>query len=271
MRLSDVLSRPENNEFKQVNSFLGNLKRAKIGKQILIDDDAAGKVAWNFYCKQCGDNRTFSSEGNLYCILINDRLISIDCRLECKCKLSVPMWFLVESKSNIFSPSPEIRVAYRNEKLPDEVLKFDPASDIFEYSILLSKADFSFHNQLGIGAIVYLRVIYEKITRQTAKAANIEIGKSKDFFSLLKKVDEEKFIIPREFTANGYKLFRELSGVVHGNCDELEAIDKFPPLRRLIIGVLDNIKNNNELMNAIRVLGWENDAKDCNEKTEVVN
>ena len=42
-----------------------------------------------------------------------------------------------------------------------------------------------------------------------------------------KKVDEKSSIIPREFSKDGYKLFRELSDIVHGESNEKEGITKF--------------------------------------------
>ena len=56
------------------------------------------------------------------------------------------------------------------------------------------------------------RKIFEKITVKTAKAVDIEYaqyegGNPKNFSELLKKVDEKCSIIPKEFSANGYKLF----------------------------------------------------------------
>ena len=72
----------------------------------------------------------------------------------------------------------------------------------------------------------------------------------------LKEVNEKRNIIPAEFSNDGYRLFRELSGVVHGNCSEKEALLKFNAFYRLVTGVLEKIKTNQELMEAIGTLGW---------------
>jgi hypothetical protein len=63
-------------------------------------------------------------------------------------------------------------------------------------------------------------------------------------------------IIPREFSSNRYKLYQDLSNVIHGDFDEQLGLQKFEALNRLVIGVIENIKNNVELMQAIGILGW---------------
>lgn len=88
------------------------------------------------------------------------------------------------------------------------------------------------------------------LTQQTATAAEIPCttnnGKRKPFRSLLEEVDRHCSIIPREFSANGYRLFGELSDIVHGEYNEELALLKYESLHRLVIGILDNVKNNNE-------------------------
>ena len=75
---------------------------------------------------------------------------------------------------------------------------------------------------------------------------------------MLQEVDRQCAIIPREFSENGYRLFGELSDIVHGEYNEDLALSKYESLHRLIVGVLDNVKNNNELMTAVGLLGWNN-------------
>ena len=74
---------------------------------------------------------------------------------------------------------------------------------------------------------------------------------------MLTDVDHKCAIIPKEFSANGYKLFQELSETVHGNSDEQQAIENYAALRRLVIGILDNIQNSSELQASVTALGWE--------------
>lgn len=62
--------------------------------------------------------------------------------------------------------------------------------------------------------------------------------------------------IPQEFSNDGYKLFGELSNLVHGEFDEQEALTKYPALSRLVIGVLDKQKNREEMDIAKTALGW---------------
>lgn len=80
--------------------------------------------------------------------------------------------------------------------------------------------------------------MFEKITIQYAEDMNIEYpkhpgGNPKNFKDLLIQVDEQCSIIPTEFSANGYKLFQELSNVVHGEYDENLGLAKFDSLYRL--------------------------------------
>ena len=259
MRLSDVLSKPISDEFQQVEGFLENRKLG-LGKQKKI---VAGKVGLNYFCKECSDDRTFCSNDELFCVGVSDFLISIDCVLKCsRCDASVQTWFLVESKESISSSAPVVRILKRSEKLPDSV---SPSKDRYgEYSELLEKAERAYRDELGAGAVVYLRKILENITTQTAEAADIDLktpkGTRKAFKVLLKEVDEKCLIIPSEFSAEGYKLFGELSNVLHGNYNELDGLKKFHALHRLVVGVIENVKNNKELMSARGALGWDADG-----------
>ncbi len=256
MRLSDVLSKPISNEFQQVEGFLGNRKLG-LGKQKKI---VVGKVGLNFFCKECFDDRTFCSNDELFCVGVNDHLISIDCVLKCsRCNSSVQTWFLVESEDNISYSAPNVRILKRSEKLPDCV---SPSKDRYgEYSELLEKAERAYRDDLGAGAIVYLRKTLEKITIKTAEATDIDLmtpkGRRKAFKDLLKEVDEKCTIIPVEFSAEGYKLFGELSDVLHGNYDEQDGLRKYQAFHRLVVGVIEKVKNNQELMSARGALGWD--------------
>lgn len=254
MRLSEVLSKPPTLEFKQVEGFLGE-KNLAAGKQRKIQ---AGKVLLNYFCKNCMELRTFYSGEDIYCIGVNEHLVSIDCVLNCHCGASVQIWFLVDCDGDIRGRAPDIRILKRSEKLSNDVL-LDKAR-YGELSELLEKAQRAHRDRLGAGAMVYLRKIFEQITEQTAKAAGIPCshnnGRRKPFKTLLEEVDRQCSIIPREFSENGYRLFGELSDIVHGEYNEDLALVRYESLHRLIIGVLDNVKNNNELMNAIGSLGW---------------
>ncbi len=255
MRLSDVLSKPLTSRFEQVEGFLIS-KKLSCGQQKKID---VGKVALTYFCKKCDADRTFCSGNDLFCIGINDRLVSIDCALRCpRCGELVPIWFLVESKNDTCSLALDVRILKRTEKLTEQVLLSQ--GQYGDFSELLEKAERAYRDELGAGSIVYLRKILERITEQTADAAGIDSKtKRKPFRTLLKEVDEQCSIIPKEFSENGYKLFSELSGVVHGDYDEQLGLKKYDALHRLVVGVLDNVKNNREMMEAIGTLGWNED------------
>lgn len=256
MRLSEVLSRPISTDFTQVEGFLRN-QRLGTGKnrKILI-----GKVALNYYCKRCLDDRTFFSDDKLYCIGVNNHLVSIDVVMHCPiCEATVQAWFLVESEDDIFMQAPYVRIIKRSEKLSDMVsIARDKYND---FSELLEKAQRAYRDGLGAGSVVYLRKILERATEQAAIAAEIDTktanGRRKTYKALLEEVDGQCFIIPREFSANGYRLFSELSTIIHGGCEELQGLQEFEALYRLVVGVLDNIINNQQLISAIGALGWE--------------
>ena len=256
MRLSDVLSKPATDDYLQVENFLDN-KKITSGLQKKID---IGRVALNFYCKKCKDVRTFCSMSKLFCIGINDNLISIDCSLECPiCHTKVPIWFLVESKDKMYIGFPEVRIIKTDTKLPNEVSYFN--SMYGEYTSLLEKAEYAYKSGLGAGSIVYLRKVFENVTVKaaidigiTTKGSN---GKPIPFRNLLESVDKKCNIVPKEFSENGYKLFGELSDVVHGEYDEQLGVEKYPLLKRLVVGILDNIKNRQELEKTQKELGWE--------------
>ena len=129
---------------------------------------------------------------------------------------------------------------------------------------MLIKADQAYYDQLGAGALVYLRKLYEMVTVDVAKDNSIQYqgknGKKLNFRELLKRVDDKCSIIPQEFSANGYQLFSELSEIVHSSStDEEIGMKKYTSLRRLIVGILDNIddkRKREELTAATKELSW---------------
>lgn len=258
MRLSDLLSKPPKKIFTQVDGFLVN-KKYSAGRQITVD---IGTIGLNYFCTKCDNTRTFYSKGKVSCIFITPTMASIDCALTCKCGATIPVWFLIDCKSDITALTPEVRIIQRGERLTEGVAyRCDPRYG--EFSGLLDRAEQAYWTGLGAGAIVYLRKIFEKVTVQVADAAGIEYkkhagGNPKNFAELLQTVDKTYEIIPKEFSSDGYKLFRELSNVVHGEYDEKIGIEKYEPLRRLVIGILENVRNKQELNAAMIELGWKN-------------
>ncbi len=258
MTLGDILSKAPTDEYKQVEGFLVN-KKGKIGQQEKLSNC---NIALNYYCNNCDDIRTFCSAGNISCIFESKTLISIDGILACNCGATVRVWFLVESKNDITLASPEIRILKRTEKFSEKVSLIDNGYGNFTDS--LEKAKRAAREGFGAGSIVYLRTVFESVIKQVGSKENIEktfIDKNgkerhKTTERYLKEVDEKRHIIPSEFSADGYKLFRELSGVVHGDYSEDEALQKFDAFYRLVTGVLEKIKTNRELMDAIGTLGW---------------
>lgn len=255
MRLGDILSKSPKLDFVQVDGFLQNKK----GEPGQIVEISVGNIALNYFCKTCDDIRTFQSGNRLSCVFINKQTISIDCVLTCSCGSTVPVWFLVESKDEITLPVPSVRIMKKSEKLSDKVsISMDSYGIISEF---LDKAEIAYRDELGSGALIYLRKAYEAITFQAAKSLGILLtkpnGSSRPFSEILRDIDAKKSIIPTEFSANGYNLFSELSNVIHGtSMNDVDALKKYQPLRRLVIGILENVKNREEFSEAKKALGW---------------
>lgn len=255
MRLSDVLSKPPQKEYLQVDGFLQG-KKGNVGQQVNL---SVGNIALNYFCTKCDDLRTYYSKGKLTSIFVDVNTISLDAVLECgACKSRTQVWFIVDSENDITSTAPKIRIVNLGKRLSNDVAIH--SSKYGEYSILLDKAELAYNNNLGAGAIIYLRKIYEKITIYTAQQMEIkynqhEGGNPKNFRELLEKVDEQCDIIPIEFKKNRYELFRKLSGLIHGTCDEKIGLQSYEALNRLIIGILENVSNREELKSALTQLG----------------
>lgn len=255
MRLADILSKSPKKEFVQVDSFLLG-KKGKVGQSVKIN---VGKIALNYYCKECEDIRTFYSKENLMINFVSNKIISLDCVLNCGCGNAIPVWFLIESEENVTNQAPKVKILKKNEKLINTNNTKNLRYGKFTY--LLDKAEQAYNEELGAGAIVYLRKVFEKITIDAANEIGIqyekyESGNPKNFSQLLTKVDERCKIIPPEFSKDGYKLFKELSNVVHGEYDEKIGLEKFEALYRLVIGILENVKNHKEILNAMGKI-WE--------------
>ena len=254
MRLAEVLSKPPTINFVQVDGFLTG-KKCKAGQKITLD---IGTIALNFYCTDIESTRTFYSAGRIICTCADIALIIVDCVLTCNGQPNLQAWFSIECRENITDIAPWVRIRSKVINAPSQVK--EAQNGYGQYADLLENADRAHQLGLGAGAIVYLRKILETVTIQTAKVADIPLYTSKNkrriFKDLLKDVDQKCAIIPKEFSANGYKLFQELSETVHGNSDEGQAISNYPALRRLVIGILDNIQNSSELQDCITALGW---------------
>ncbi|QYN18857.1 hypothetical protein [Amycolatopsis sp. DSM 110486] len=254
MRLSDLLSKAPANEEAQVERFLNS--HLAWGKHKTIE---VGKVAINFKCKTCDDVRTFMSGDKLSCLGVGDRVVSIDACLKCPiCEATIEAWFLVVSRDGLYEQAPTVRL----ERYVDNRrgLASRVGVGVGDFDDLLERAQLAYEEQLGAGAMVYLRKIFEAITKQVADIAGISTtgknGGRKPFRNLLKEVDEKHHIIPPVFSSDGYKLFEELSDIVHGDSSEEVALQKYHPCRRLVIGIIRNVASDQEMKQAIDALGW---------------
>ena len=139
------------------------------------------------------------------------------------------------------------------------------------YSEWLAKAEIAHHNRLGAGAAIYLRSVFETLVNEIGEENGIEktfVNKwnkeqYKSFEQYLVSVDSVCKIIPEQYSENGYNLFRKLSNIAHGNCDEDTALKEYEALKCLVIGIIENvkrkraeIKNNEEIQKALIEIGF---------------
>lgn len=245
-----------------------------------------GKIILPFYSTVCRDSVSFVSPRKLHCLIISNSMISIDCQLVCmdydkdnpacqRCNHCIQAWFLIGS-DDIFATSPIVHVIKQNFKLPENIKL--PVETENKFTEWLAKAEIAHKERLGAGAVIYLRSILEQITIEVGNNAGVAIhkpsGGMKPFEQVIKAVDKECSIIPVIYSDNGYALFRRLSNIAHGNADEETALREYEPLRRLVVGIMDNvkkkeeeIKNNAELKKALDAIGFSNGGE-TNEQAE---
>lgn len=234
-----------------------------------------GKIILPFYSTICKDSVSFVSPRKLHCLIINNQMISIDCELQCMdydkdnpackgCNHCVQAWFLVGA-DDIFVATPNVYVIKQNFKLPEHIKL--PIETEDKFSEWLAKAEIAHKERLGAGAVIYLRSVLEQITIEVGKSAGADIytpkGRTKPFNQVLQAVDEKCAIIPVIYSDNGYKLFQKLSEIAHGNSDEDTALREYEHLRRLVVGVMENvrkkeeeIKSNAEIKTALAAIGF---------------
>jgi hypothetical protein len=256
MQLSDLLSTAPERAESRVDRFLFGDRPLGWGRTTTI---RAGQVALNFRCRTCAGTRTYLSSSRLSCLVVGERLISIDVTLKCSsCTSTVEVWFLVAAEDDFYSSAPLVRVERYTENLRDRADRVQ--SDSGPFADLLTRSQIAFELGLGAGSMIYLRKIFELVTHQVAEIAEVQIhtpkGKRRPFKDVLQEVNEKRNIIPLRFSGSGYKLFGELSDVIHGQSDEEVALAKYGPCRQLVLGVVDQVNKDNEYAMAIEELGW---------------
>lgn len=255
MRLSSVLSDAVLLRLNQVEPFMGKTS-ASWGSHRRID---VGTVTRQYYCTKCESMRPFNSKKQLNCLVAGPDLVSIDVVLKCvDCANTVENWFLLKCADDLFGQAPTVSLVYCNEHLGTSARALGPNSG--DMQDLLDRADLGRRVGLAAGSIVYLRKHFEITTHTAAAGVNVPLqtskGKRRTFAEILREVDEKIQIIPDEFSQDGYRLFSELSEVIHGQADETVALGKFDALRRLVVGVYENVRNREEFAQATRELGW---------------
>ncbi|GAA4357598.1 hypothetical protein [Microbacterium rhizosphaerae] len=259
MLLSDLLSKAPEQVESRVDRFLFGSRPLGWGKTTTLK---SGQVALNFQCRTCGGIRTFLSGSRLSCLVVGAGLLSIDVTLKCStCANTVEAWFLVAAVDDFYSSAPLVRVERYTENLRDRADRVESTSGPF--SDLLTRAQLAYELGLGAGSMIYLRKIFELVTHEVAEIAEVPIvsakGKRRPFKDVLQEVNEKRNIIPLSFSGSGYKLFGELSDVIHGQSDEVVALAKYAPCRQLVLGVVDQVNKDNEFAKAIEELGWDVD------------
>lgn len=252
MRLSSVLTDAPDTSRSQVEGFLGS-KRIKPGQHRNIN---VGTVVRYYFCASCERKREFLSGESLSCLVTGDSSVSIDALLHCSgCGTPAEAWFLIGCEDDLFSQSPTVFLETHRESRRElrrlRIFDTNQVEDLFERSKV------AFESELGAGAMIYLRQIFEIMTRQGAQEAGISLlaGKrKKNFRSLLEEVDGKRAILPSEFSKNGYKLFGELSEIIHGRSDENEALRKYEPCLKLVKGIVENIQRIDDMKQAADTL-----------------
>lgn len=187
MRLSDLLSKAPLQEEAQVEGFLG-ARRMPWGTHKVIE---VGKVAINFKCKACGDVRTYLSGDKLSCLVVGERIVSIDACLRCPaCQSAVEAWFLVVSRDDLYDQAPVVRLERYVENRRGVASRLGIGAGDFDE--LLERAQLAYEQQLGAGSMIYLRQIFEALTLEVAQAAHMPTrrrnGRRKPFRELLEEV-----------------------------------------------------------------------------------
>ena len=240
-------------------------------------DIQIGKITLPFYSTKCNDSVSFVSPKNLHCLIISEKMISSDCQLQCmdyddsnqackECSHCIQAWFLVGA-DDIFSATPNVYLIKQNFKLPANIKL--PVETEDKFTEWLAKAEIAHKERLGAGSVIYLRSILEQITIKVGNDAGVDIyqpnGRTKPFNQVLQAVDAQCSIIPTIYSDNGYKLFQKLSEIAHGNSDEETALKEYEPLRRLVVGVIENVRKNEEeitrnaeIKKALAAIGFSN-------------
>ena len=267
MRLSSRLSDRDKNH-GEVESFIDSERYTSIkedatdGIVYISSGDfieiKIGTINLPFYSTICQDSNSFISPKKLHCLIINEKMISIDCQLKCtdydkenskcrQCNPDIQAWFLIEA-DDIFANNPNVHLVKQNFKLPENIKL--PVEMDDKYSEWLAKAEIAYKERLGAGAIIYLRSAFEKITQEVGLSAGVTIKNDKDKFlnfrEVLQRVDSECSIIPPIYAENGYELFSRLSEIAHGNSDEETALKEYDALKRLVFGIIENVRRKNK-------------------------
>lgn len=265
MRLAELLSKAPQRAEAQVERFLGrDAEDAEEADEVvpgyheMVD---VGKVFVNFFCGHCDDSRTFCSGSRLSCLVVGARVVSIDVGLRCVgCDAGVETWFLLTSRDDLTAQAPTVQVVRYVDNRRDGVGRLSAQTGARDLNALLERAQLAHEHQLGLGSMVYLRIIFETLTNRAAEVAGVSLtgkkGGRKPFRTLLKEVDETHHIIPSAFSSDGYKLYEELSEVVHGHSSEAVALAKYAPCKSLVRGIIHNIASSREMKQAIEDLGW---------------
>lgn len=179
-------------------------------------DIQIGKITLPFYSTKCNDSVSFVSPKNLHCLIISEKMISIDCQLQCmdyddsnqackECSHCIQAWFLVGA-DDIFSATPNVYLIKQNFKLPANIKL--PVETEDKFTEWLAKAEIAHKERLGAGSVIYLRSILEQITIKVGNDAGVDIyqpnGRTKPFNQVLQAVDAQCSIIPTIYSDNGY-------------------------------------------------------------------
>lgn len=264
MRLSDIFYAPKMGALTAVDPFLPK-NGMKVGRRTRVD---VGPFFRTYFCSKCEMAREFHSEKKLNLVRYGDNLFGVSTLFQCACGYCLGEYWGMFEGVDSDSRAPKVSLICESLRQIDLARETEESVDR-----LLRQAREAYSARFGYGAMVYLRIVYERVTRDVAKQVGVSLkgknGGRKNFKSLLQEVDGVVKIIPRQYQEEGYKLFGELSEVIHGSSSEKVALDKFDSCLNLVEGVVRSVNDIPKFADAKGVL-WPDSGDGAGGDEDVV-
>lgn len=192
MRLSSRLSDKDKNH-GEVESFI-DFEKYTFVKEEATDEIAyisagdfieiqIGTINLPFYSTICADSNSFVSPKKLHCLIINEKMISIDCQLKCtdydignpkcqKCNPFIQAWFLVEV-DDIFANAPNVKVI---RQLTAELAAREKQYEYYRNRLLNFGDNVEWKTLGNIGRVAMCKRILKSQTTSTGDVPFYKIG-----------------------------------------------------------------------------------------------